>query len=306
MDLRLLLIFIVSHSFVSSKKCFTNGIGKSISNSINQSYRHVILMHGILAGPTEMDCMQKFIAKAHPGTNVTVIKMYDRLSSLDSMWTQVGNITAKIKPIMKENPEGVHMICFSQGGLICRAIIQSVPDHNVVNFIGLSSPLAGQYGDTNYLKYLFPRALKETLYEILYSNFGQRFSIGNYWNDPYHQPLFKKFSNFLAILNNDTAHPKSQEYKNNFLMIKNLVLIGGPDDGVITPWQSSQFGFFQDHDEHTVINTKYTKWYHTDSFGLQTLDKRGSLHTYSIPGVKHITWHDNSTVFDCCIKQWLT
>ena len=28
------------------------------------------------------------------------------------------------------------------------------------------------------------------------------------------------------------------EYKKNFLKIKQLVLIGGPDDGVITPWQS--------------------------------------------------------------------
>ena len=30
----------------------------------------------------------------------------------------------------------------------------------------------------------------------------------------------------------------SLDYKTNFLRIKKLVLIGGPDDGVITPWQS--------------------------------------------------------------------
>ena len=28
------------------------------------------------------------------------------------------------------------------------------------------------------------------------------------------------------------------EYKANFLRLKQMVLIGGPDDGVITPWQS--------------------------------------------------------------------
>ena len=28
------------------------------------------------------------------------------------------------------------------------------------------------------------------------------------------------------------------EYKSNFSRIENMVLIGGPDDGVITPWQS--------------------------------------------------------------------
>ena len=32
--------------------------------------------------------------------------------------------------------------------------------------------------------------------------------------------------------------------KKNFLRIKQLVLIGGPDDGVIMPWQSSIFGFY--------------------------------------------------------------
>ena len=28
------------------------------------------------------------------------------------------------------------------------------------------------------------------------------------------------------------------DYKKNFLALEQLVLIGGPDDGVITPWQS--------------------------------------------------------------------
>lgn len=33
-------------------------------------------------------------------------------------------------------------------------------------------------------------------------------------------------------------HTSISEWKKNFLKIKKLVLIGGPDDGVITPWQS--------------------------------------------------------------------
>ena len=72
------------------------------------------------------------------------------------------------------------------------------------------------------------------------------------------------------------------EWKQNFLRIKKLVLIGGPDDGVITPWQSrlissvshvllncgesvavtcllcllsySQFGFYDDNE--TVVEMK--------------------------------------------------
>lgn len=33
-------------------------------------------------------------------------------------------------------------------------------------------------------------------------------------------------------------HHTAIDYKSNFETLENLVLIGGPDDGVITPWQS--------------------------------------------------------------------
>lgn len=33
-------------------------------------------------------------------------------------------------------------------------------------------------------------------------------------------------------------------WKNNFLRIKKLVLIGGRDDGLITPWQSRSLDFY--------------------------------------------------------------
>ena len=33
-------------------------------------------------------------------------------------------------------------------------------------------------------------------------------------------------------------------FRQNFLRLKNLVLVGGPDDGVITPWESRSVPFF--------------------------------------------------------------
>lgn len=35
---------------------------------------------------------------------------------------------------------------YSQGGLLARAILQTFPEHNVHNFISLSSPQGGQFG----------------------------------------------------------------------------------------------------------------------------------------------------------------
>ena len=35
------------------------------------------------------------------------------------------------------------------GGLVCRAILQTTPEHNVKTFISLSSPQGGQFGGTD-------------------------------------------------------------------------------------------------------------------------------------------------------------
>ena len=51
--------------------------------------------------------------------------------------------------------------------------------------------------------------------------------------DPHHVQDYMKHNVFLPKLNQP-----SMDYRNNFLQIEELVLIGGPDDGVITPWQS--------------------------------------------------------------------
>ena len=53
--------------------------------------------------------------QAHPGTNVTIIDGYDSLASLRPMREQAGVIATKIIAIMRDHPEGVHLLGFSQG-----------------------------------------------------------------------------------------------------------------------------------------------------------------------------------------------
>ncbi|ROT75215.1 putative lysosomal thioesterase PPT2-like [Penaeus vannamei] len=141
-----------------------------------------------------------------------------------------------MKPIMEKAEDGIILIGYSQGGIISRGIVESM-DHNITTFISLSSPQAGQYGD-EFLRLIFPQYIKETVYEVFYSRVGQRISVANYWNDPHHQELYYKYSNYLPYLNNEIEDYFNEDYRNNFMKLKQLVLIGGPDDGVITPWQS--------------------------------------------------------------------
>nr|XP_046256008.1 lysosomal thioesterase PPT2-like isoform X2 [Scatophagus argus] len=146
-------------------------------------YKPVIIVHGILDGPKEFETLSLFITKVHPGTEVMVIDLYDYLASLKPLWKQVQGFRKALDSIMQKAPDGVHLLCFSQGGLICRALLSMSADHNVHTFIALSSPLAGQYGDTDYLKWVFPKCTKKVVFHICYNRLGQKVSICDYWND---------------------------------------------------------------------------------------------------------------------------
>ncbi|XP_038954969.1 lysosomal thioesterase PPT2 isoform X2 [Rattus norvegicus] len=162
----------------------------------------------------------------------------------------------------------------------------------------------GQYGDTDYLKWLFPTSMRSNLYRICYSPWGQEFSICNYWHDPHHDDLYLNASSFLALINGERDHPNATAWRKNFLRVGRLVLIGGPDDGVITPWQSSFFGFYDANE--TVLEMEEQPVYLRDSFGLKTLLARGAIVRCPMAGVSHTTWHSNRTLYDACIEPWLS
>ncbi|XP_068779931.1 lysosomal thioesterase PPT2 [Struthio camelus] len=146
------------------------------------SYRPVIVVHGLFDSPADFRHLLAFINETHPGTNVTVVDLFDRGESLKPLWVQVEGFRRAVTPIMANAAAGVHLLCYSQGGLICRALLSTMPDHNVQNFISLSAPQMGQYGDTSYLRWLFPRHMKSNLYRLCYTPLGQDVSICNYWN----------------------------------------------------------------------------------------------------------------------------
>lgn len=268
-----------------------------------RAYKPVVFMHGILAGASEANSLFTWIQQNHTGTVTLSIRMYEDLESLKNMMTQVKKISYVMTEFMNSHPDGIHLICFSQGGLVCRGLLEHLR-HNVDTFISLSSPQAGQFGDTDYLKFVLPKVLRDNAYKFLYTKDGQKVSVGNYWNDPHHQDLYLKFSKFLAVINNETANARSQEFKANFLRLKKLVMIGGPNDGVITPWQSSHFGFYDS--KLNIVEMNQTKWYRYDSFGLQTMHKKGDVITHVIPGVKHTHWYSTYSVYEKCILPYLT
>eukprot|EP00794_Sanderia_malayensis_P005608 gene5608-6298_t len=277
------------------------------------SYKPVILVHGVLSDGEAMHQLKSFIQEANPGTIVTSLDIYDHLSSFVPLNTQMPLFIAKVKAIMDAHKDGVHLICHSQGGLVCRGIIERVPDHSIHTFITLSAPLMGQFGVPPSWTKLFPflnNKTRDELTKIMYHTFTQDvLSVANYWRDPRpeHFKTYEKVCKFLPLLENN---PEAANYvknvaaaqKKNFLKVAQMVAIGGPDDGVIDPWYSSIYGYLAPDCKSPVPMLKQ-KAYTEDWFGLRSLDERGNLAVYEFSGVKHKLWHSNKTVFDNAMKK---
>ena len=55
------------------------------------------------------------IVKAHPGTNVTVIDIYPGIESFTPLQHQLSRWKKVLFELMDQHPDGVHLICHSQG-----------------------------------------------------------------------------------------------------------------------------------------------------------------------------------------------
>ena len=80
--------------------------------------------------------------------------------------------------------------------------------------------------------------MKEEAYKLFYTNAGQWISVGNYWNDPHKQDLYYNYSIFLPVINNEVPSKRDPNYKEGLTNLEKMILIGGPEDEIITPWQS--------------------------------------------------------------------
>lgn len=154
-----------------------------------------------------------------------------------------------------------------------------------------------------FLHLIFPDLASKTAYNLFYSYVGQHTSVGNYWNDPHQQFLYRNFSSFLPYINNEIKSYNSSRFRENLLKVEKMILIGGPDDGVITPWQSSHFGYF--NEDGFVIPFYLRKIYRNDDIGLKTMHKDGRLKVLTFPNVHHFDWHINATVIQESIIPYL-
>ncbi|KAL5254494.1 hypothetical protein ACHWQZ_G014066 [Mnemiopsis leidyi] len=258
-------------------------------------------------------------------------------SSMTPLWAQVPVILEKVKNI-SAHYDKIIAVGFSQGGVIWRAMIESWDNHNVDTFISLASPQGGQAEiPANYLALMgggqpqlspfFPipkskfsasclglpppplienllsvkETMKEANVELSPYNPGvqQKFAPSNYYRNPDTNTFYLQ-TEFFPKLNNEVGGKKAkQRQKINFERLRKLVLIGGPDDGTVIPWQSEIFGFRTA--DKKIVPMEETQFYKDDLFGLKTLNKKGAITTCIKGGLRHNDFPNSSDVLNDCV-----
>lgn len=104
-------------------------------------------------------------------------------------------------------------------------------------------------------------------------------------------------------MNNEKNSTKMPMFKQGLTKLKRLVLVGGPDDGVITPWQSSHFGYYDANE--TVIDMRERSIYKDDLIGLRTLNESERLVLITVSNVTHNEWHKNVSIVDDFLLPYL-
>ena len=73
--------------------------------------------------------------------------------------------------------------------------------------------------------------------------------------DPYHYDKYLAHNQFLADVNNERPH-KQQQYKDNLLSLKQLVLVRFSDDNLVVPRDSAWFGYWDGHHLQSMNETQ--------------------------------------------------
>jgi len=268
----------------------------------------IFFMHGINGAHGDWDAAIATINASNPGTFMYAFSMYegepDSWTKLDE---QVSGVAKKMGEVISANAEimsdGYHLVCHSQGALLCRCLIEYMSDHEVRHFVSLAGPQEGVYGwdflmQVGFFK-KFPWLASLTMEEshnILYSSLIQRTSIGNMWHDPFYQDEYLKYNKFLPKYNGLTASADQlATYKANFIRLYNATFFTGTFtnteyDGGIEPFQSGDIGFFQTNSNTTFRTVYEGVLYNNDTFGLKTLDEAGNLTVIAVANVSHNTW----------------
>lgn len=338
----LICIFSVSATTGLSSPLTTDPVLTSPTGTPSRQYP-VFFLHGI------NDNSHQFRYYESNLTAEGIVVIGINTSSFADLWTQAYDIVETIQSILSTydngsttNPfhDGFHLLGFSQGGLLARAVVEIMPPEvHIRKLISIAGPQMGIYLDSYASKDLeayfahLPKALRKMLlwlesrlvsvermmtYVAYHPRFGQHLSLGNLWHLPWiaQRQVFLAKNPFLPIVNNVELEPpeKSEQARRGtvesrragVLRLESAHFFCSQADQVIVPQASCGFEFYDPRGENTQAGIRplaESEWYQRDSFGLKSLDESGRLDIRWIDGVCHDCWLDWSLASETDTQQ---
>jgi len=295
----------------------------------------VIAMHGMDLGADMFDKAVAWILAAHPDTKVYPLRLLERsLSVTTPLGTQVSELTNAVRTLIANDvatfADGYHLMCFSEGALLCRVITQLMDDHKVHTLIAVAGPQLGVYGASWFIHNKPVEAFSNIpffgpvvnkmmdssyvdFYELAYDSTTQRHCApAELWNDPFHQAQFLHDTTFLPFVNG-LNEPVPQGMRDNFLRVRNAVFLAGSmahhsgdSDFGVQPWCTGVFGYWDVNSTEVMVPMERQKVYMEDTFGLKSMHEAGKLNVTHVPGVVHSAWFTSEDVFSSNILPHLT
>lgn len=178
----------------------------------------------------------------------------------------------------------ISVVGLSQGGLIARYIAEECDfGGSVKTIISIGSPQMGTADIPHCGEMDYCHILEKMTNSMVYTWMVQH-TVGpaGYFRKYNDEKAYEKGSRFLALLNNEKKHDKSELYKERMLKVENLVLIMFEEDSMIAPKESAWFGFYDEFKDNLPMTE--TRLYKEDLIGLAKLNEQKKIHLYSCTG----------------------
>lgn len=219
----------------------------------------IVLVHGILADANDdlTEASMWFLQNLDCPVYSIKIGKNDRLDSIfKPMSWQLERLREAIDWIGFEEP--IHLVGFSQGGLLSRAFAETSDKKRVKTLMTFGTPHMGVYYYSD---------------ESMYSAQSQaHLSFSNYWKDPYLFPLYLKNSTFLPSLNGEIESGLNLNDK-----IDDFVMVWSQNDEIIRPIESGKYEFF-DVNSEVIVPFEESKTYKDDYIGIRKMFEEDRIH----------------------------